>query len=250
MSLLWITATQHEAVRPIPSKEENLTSHMRDLVEHQRSWGGSLPHEQTPEEFGADRRSMWHGSPNGIAGMKVAHYGVHVGTYQAAKQALEARIGRRADGKDWDGTQEYGKTLIGGYRHGHGMEIPEGEARYPSGSAEYSSGHKIPLDVKPHLFPVRIIGGMTNPGSPHPDWHANGYMQAQIKQGRARNGYYYRNEGEDAGSISAVVPSGDHLATHEDFVRHVHGQALAHQERTGREHYLQVPQHNRERYGL
>lgn len=216
MSLLWVTAA-----KPIPTKGENLDEWVSRARSHWLTQLRGLPHEQTLDEFSEHPGVFWHGSPNGVAGMKQAHYGVHVGTQEAARQALEARIGRRADGQDWDGTQEYGKTLLGGYDHGYGSTEPAN--RYPSGRAEYSDGTKIPMDAKPNLFPVHIVGGMTNePHSAHPDWHANGYMQAQIKQGRARNGYYYRNEAEDSGSISAVVPSADHLATHEDFVRHAH----------------------------
>jgi hypothetical protein len=180
-----------------------------------------------------------------------AHYGVHVGSHLAAKQALEARIGRRHDGQDWDGSREYGKTRLGGYGHGYGVDAPEGH--YPTGQATYSGGVPIPLDARPSLFPVRITGGMTNaPHSPHPDWHANGYMSAQIKRGRARNGYYYENVGEDEGSISAVVPSAAHLATHEQFVRHVHHMVQAHNAHSGTEHHLTGTIHpeNVERYGL
>ena len=43
------------------------------------------------------------------------------------------------------------------------------------------------------------------------DTRANAQMAGQQKKGNARRGYYYQNDGEDAGSISAVVPSGDHL---------------------------------------
>jgi hypothetical protein len=154
---------------------------------------------------------FWHGSPNGSVGERVAAYGVHVGTYEAAKQALEARIGRRADGKDWDGTQEYGKTPVAGYRHGYGANAPV-EPHLPTGKATYSDGSPIPLDATPALLPVRIKGPMSNsPRTPHEDFKANGYMSAQLKRGRARSGYYYTNVGEDEGSISAVVPSADHL---------------------------------------
>lgn len=246
MSLLWKTALdQIEAARPIPTKPENIERWHRD-----RPFWASAPHEQTPEEFASNKDTYWHGSPNGVAGLKVAPNGLHVGTQEAARQALNARIGLRADGKDWDGSQEYGKTLLAGKKTladrghwptGYSVHAPD-EDHHPTGSAVYGvggPGSKVPLDVKPHLFPVRIVGGMSNPGDPHRDFHANGYMQAQIKQGRARNGYYYRNEGEDSGSISAVVPNADHLATHEDFVRH------AHATRPG-----SVPQHNLDRYGL
>ena len=39
--------------------------------------------------------------------------GIHIGTKLAATQALESRIGVPSDG-EWDGTREYGKTLLAG----------------------------------------------------------------------------------------------------------------------------------------
>lgn len=162
--------------------------------------GGSLP--------------MYHGSPSGD--LRGGHYGVHVGTKQAALEALNARIGTPVVG-EWDGTREYGKTLLagsatlfrrGGFPSGYANERGS-EDYFPTGDAVYSDGTKIPLTVKPTIFAVRIIGKMTNtPQTPHNDWKANGYMAGNVKKGRAKSGYYYVNEGEDAGSISAVVPPG------------------------------------------
>jgi hypothetical protein len=51
--------------------------------------------------------TFYHGSTDkNLAGKK----GIHIGTYKACKQALEARIGVPAEG-EWDGTREYGKTF-------------------------------------------------------------------------------------------------------------------------------------------
>lgn len=238
MSLLWIEA----AAKPIPTHEENLT-HAR-LHQSQRvngGWADQHFHEMDPEEFAAQHGTFWHGSPSGVEGLRVgAHYGIHVGTREAARQALEARIGRPAHG-DWDGTREYGRTLLSPSRHGYGMGAPP-EPHYPNGKALYSDGTPVPLTTKPHIFPVRIIGEMTNTTTtPHEDFKANGLMAGQIKRGTARRGYYYENVGEDEGSVSAVVPARSHLGTHEDFVRH----ALTHGH-LGRP----VPWHNLDRYGL
>jgi GNAT superfamily N-acetyltransferase len=187
------------------------------------------PHLQTPEEFANDPKTFWHGSPNGEIGRKVAHYGVHVGSYKAAKIALEARIGRRADGKDWDGTQEYGKTLLSNDYTTHDFDhetrvwtehTDHHEPSYPTEGAVYSDRSRSKLTDKPALFPLRITGEMSNtPQTPHEDYKANGYMQGQLKKGVAKRGYYYRNIGEDEGSISAVLPSRDHVKTHADFIR-------------------------------
>ena len=223
MSLTWKAAVEVEgAAKPLPTHAQNIASTMRTRHEG-LGWSGAKHfHEMTLDEFGANPQTMWHGSPAGVDGLNhVAHYGLHVGTREAAKQALEARIGRPAQG-EWDGTREYSKTLLTNHGHGYGYGAPK-EDHYPTGRATYSGGTPIPMNAKPHLFPVGIVGEMTNSRhDPHEDFRANGLMAGQIKRGTARRGYYYENVGEDSGSISAVVPGRAHLATHEDFVRHAH----------------------------
>ena len=156
--------------------------------------------------------TFYHGTPDERTWDQPhgAAYGLHVGTEESARQALNARIGRPLEG-DWDGTREYGKTLLSPYQTTGGernLEAP----RYPSGRATYSTGHQVPMDARPSIFPVRITGPMTNhPAVPMEDAQANGRMRAQITRGQARRGYFYRNTGEDEGSISAVVPSAAHL---------------------------------------
>lgn len=171
--------------------------------------------------FDYQNESYYHGTPDqSISGKK----GIHVGTLLAATQALEARIGVPAEGT-WDGTREYGKTLLAGKKRlkelsdirGYGVitgfncmgNIPE-ENYYPTQRTErakYSDGTEIPFDAKPKIFKVDIIGPMTNwAGKPHADNVANGLIKRQLNKGIAKSGYYYINDGEDSGSISAVVP--------------------------------------------
>jgi len=165
---------------------------------------------------------FYHGSTNkNFEGKK----GIHIGTKLAATQALQARIGVPAKG-EWDGTREYGKTLLAGKNSlkrkdkelGYfcetgfncGNDVPENDY-YPNQRNEratYSDGTQIPYNSKPVVFPVRIIGNMTNtPRNPHNDITANSLMVRNLKLGNARSGYYYVNDGEDSGSISAVVPN-------------------------------------------
>jgi hypothetical protein len=65
------------------------------------------------------------------------------------------------------------------------------------------------MDSKPIIFPVKIVGQMNNT----PNWGlksdvmANSLMMRGLKKGNVKNGFYYINDGEDAGSISAVVPN-------------------------------------------
>ena len=161
----------------------------------------------------------WHGSASGD--LRGGRTGLHLGTEQAAIDALEARIGIPADGQGWTGNREYGKTLLAGkhsmaqmgiYPTGINCDAPDDDY-YPTQPVEYPDGSIMPMTVRPAVRPYRIIGPMTNNiHSPHADFKANGYMAAQIKRyGRGKRGYYYTNVGEDEGSISAVVPDGTHL---------------------------------------
>lgn len=168
------------------------------------------------DHLNTDQFKWWHGSAYGGPTDTPGSTGVHVGTREAARQALHARIGRRADGKDWDGSQEYGKTLLAGYGSveklggsptGHVVDHGKGGDYYPD--PEKSS---TPLHLKPALFPVEIAGRMSNtPDRPHGDWQANGRMKGHLQRGTARSGYFYKNIAEDEGSVSAVVPGWGHL---------------------------------------
>jgi len=164
----------------------------------------------------------WHGSPSGE--LRGSRSGIHIGSRLAAKQALEARIGSRADGKDWDGTQSYGDTLLAGkdtlkkigvHETGfntHGITEDFYLKDHPEVKAKYSSGDLVPLQSKPNLFQVKLIGPMSNTvHTPYDDFKANGYMAASIKRGNAKKGFFYKNVSEDEGSISAVVPNAAHL---------------------------------------
>lgn len=149
--------------------------------------------------------------------------GIHIGTKLAATQALEARIGVPAIG-GWEGKTEYGKTLLAGKKtlqslekqgkwcmtgYNAGRDVPE-EDYYPTQRGEiatYSDGTKISMKCKPIVFPVKIVGPMSNSYTkPHGDMRANGMMIRALKAGNAKSGFYYKNIAEDEGSISAVVP--------------------------------------------
>lgn len=170
----------------------------------------------TNHHAGPEDGVWWHGTPSGD--LRGGAYGLHLGTHKAATEAVTARIGHPAEGV-WDGTREYGKTLLAGSKrlqergvYSTGYTVGNGEDHYPSGRATYSNGDPIPMDAKPDIFPARIVGPMTNtPDRPHSDARANGLMRGQITRGTAKRGFYYTNEGEDEGSISAVVPHHSHI---------------------------------------
>jgi hypothetical protein len=160
----------------------------------------------------------WHGTPSGeLVG---SHYGLHVGTQEAARQALTAKIGHPVEGS-WDGTRTHKDTLLAGqntlkargiFPTGYNCRAPDFDFyshQHPEGAPTFSDGTPILDHHKPDIFPVEITGPMTNrPHTPHEDFRANGYMKAAVKKGNPKRGYYYRNVGEDSGSISAVVPPG------------------------------------------
>jgi hypothetical protein len=165
----------------------------------------------------------WHGSPSGD--LRGSDYGLHLGTKQAASEALHSRIGVPAKG-EWNGEREYGKTKLAGKKTlrqidprgynltGHNVNAPDEDYfphQHPS-KPKYANGEEIPRNAHPSIKQYRLIGPMSNTRhNPHPDFKANGYMKAALKKGTARSGYFYKNQGEHAGSISAVVPNGKHI---------------------------------------
>lgn len=170
------------------------------------------PHQMTRDEFEAQPGTLFHGSPNGVVGMKVAKYGLHVGTKRAALEALSARVGSAGDRPTGATTARTTDAEL--------QDTLENTRRNPkmSGKASYSDGSKV-YAPDPKVIGGRVSGKMTNtPRTPHEDFKANGMMAGQLKRGRAKSGYYYQNVGEDAGSISAVLPSRDHFRTHEDHL--------------------------------
>ncbi len=163
--------------------------------------------------------TWYHGSPYGEPGRGP----IHVGTAQAAKEALEARIGIPADGKGWNGSREYGRTLLagmdtlaalakkgyhGGYPEtGVNCDAPK-EDYYPTArTSKNSDGSYVPLTARPAVYAYEIHGNMSNNTSfPTTDSRANA-MQKRLKN----QGTYYKNIGEDEGSVSAVVPNKNFL---------------------------------------
>lgn len=153
---------------------------------------------------------------------------VHVGSALAAKEALEARIGIPADGKGWSGDREYGKTLLAGQdtldklsKQGYpnnggflatGMNAAPPKKDYyigdrPGGAGVFNAKSRtpIPLDAKPNIGRYQIVGHMNNsPTRPATDSGAN--RAASSRKGMS-GGIYYKNIGEDVGSVSAVVPN-------------------------------------------
>jgi hypothetical protein len=180
----------------------------------------------------SDQTVYWHGSVN-VDDLRGGSTGLHLGTYEAARQALNARIGVPAEG-EWDGTRVYGETLLAGKKRmrelekqgryvmtGFNVDAPELDYYPPEGKLKYADGTLTPIGVTPDIRPFKLNTEMTNSrGNPHPDFKANGYMKASLKKGSAKRGFYYENVGEDSGSISVVVPNGDHVVPHDPNIFH------------------------------
>lgn len=170
---------------------------------------------------------FYHGATNKNLN---GRFGIHIGTKLAAKEALQAVIGVPAKG-EWDGTREYGKTLLAGKKRLERMnyifgydpiinfnateDVPE-EDYYPiqreKRATYFSNKELIPLNSKPIVFQVIIIGEMSNTyDEPISDKMANEMMNSNLKYEIIKQGYYYTNIWEDEGSISAVVPDGSFL---------------------------------------
>ena len=194
----------------------------KDSIDSSKKDSDNLKKER--EDKNKEFSGWWHGTADATLSGK---RGIHVGTHQAAKEALEAAIGVPADGKDWDGTVEYGKRLLAGRKTLAKPEFKYKNTGYNCGGAftssavpeedyyavdrkyraTFSDRTEVPFDVKPVMLRVEIIGKMTNsPGNPLADSRANGLMMRGIRAGNAKSGFYYENVGEDEGSISAVVP--------------------------------------------
>jgi len=176
-----------------------------------------------------DQTTYWHGSASGD--LRGGSSGLHLGTKEAARQALEARIGIPATG-EWDGTREYGKTLLAGRETQHRLNKEEGRNtgtganvgapehdyyptdRWTASTAflKYADGSPMPMDVKPNILPYKLDTEMTNTRDlTLGDTKANASMRANLTKGVAKRGFYYTNIGEDEGSISVVVPNGKHV---------------------------------------
>lgn len=159
-----------------------------------------------------DTNEWYHGSPSGD--LRGGISGLHLGTFKAAKEALESRIGIPVEG-EWDGKREYGKTMLCGkitlkekhiFPTGFNVDVPDNDfiPDKPPKHAQY-----LLLTMKPAIKKYKILCPMVNYiNSPYTDSAANARMKGLIKRGQGKRGIYYRNEGEDSGSISVVVPNG------------------------------------------
>jgi hypothetical protein len=178
---------------------------------------------------------VWHGSPSGD--LRGGTSGLHVGSLDAAETALNARIGVPAEGY-WDAGRRYADTYLMGdkalpewMKTGYNVTAPA-EHYLPEKMPTYSGGMSMSPDARPTIDPYRITGEMVNsPTNPYEDAAANARMKGSLTRGNARRGIFYRNEGEDEGSISAALPGPSHLEKIDiptDFQAWAEGGAVPH----------------------
>jgi 8-oxo-dGTP pyrophosphatase MutT (NUDIX family) len=190
---------------PLPPEQNYVNAHVKKY-----SKIGSY-HDHDPSED-----VWWHGTATGD--LRGGSYGLHVGTHKAATEAVTARIGHPVEG-EWDGTREYGRTLLAGkntlqqrgiYPTGHNMGVPDHD-HYPDPKGHFPHDSHVSPESKPNVFPLIIHGEMANtPHEPESDHVANTMMARQRGRENGR-GVYYRNVGEDAGSVSAALPHHTHI---------------------------------------
>ena len=166
-------------------------------------------HEMSRDEFEAQPGTMFHGNPTGNFNQEGGPQGFHVGSKQAATDAVVARAG------------------FGGYSDGSRIPAPFRGSRRPVDDPERPYTKSEAVAHPEHLRGGRIDSPMVNaPGNmgsygkgTHGDVMANVLVAAINKRGETmRQGIYYKNASEDAGSTSAVVPSRQSWKTHEDYI--------------------------------
>jgi len=142
-------------------------------------------HHQTPERFAQDPKTWWHGrvvtdSPKSRLGGGQGSEGFHAGTQAAARQRLGHNLKRR-------------------------------------GLAENKVGR---------MFPLRVTGPVEGPENIKSDMNKHVELGPQrygswggSSYGGRSTGYLYKNDVEDAGSISVGVPQRKgFMATHKEMV--------------------------------
>lgn len=157
------------------------------------------PHQQTREQFASDPRTWWHGRygeqlPR-TGTQKSA--GIHVGTEAAA------RIRQKALGTSTKTSASEKANPTGPIMRNYQGEVWLNAQGFPMRETQ-----KQPY----RFFPVRLAGPMTNtPETPAYDegnrWHPKSGIT------------FYRNDVEDRGSISALVPKRAQLQTHGDLIK-------------------------------
>lgn len=167
--------------------------------EKESSWHFAA--QLTLEEFEADPNTLWHGTPYGMMGEGP----IHIGTKRAAEEALRARMLGHGDyqgkppGTYWD----------------LGEPIPKEGFKKPWWKGEGEEYHQPP-GRNPRLIPVQLGVPASEHIYPDVDVEGDEFGWEEALRHAQEEAIAYRNEGEDAGSISYVVPHRGMLRAHPD----------------------------------
>lgn len=180
-------------------------------------------HEMTRDEFESQPGTFFHGHPTGNFNWDPdGRQGFHVGSKQAATDAVVARVGTSGKATIYAGGQRSGPTFPGKY-----VPVNDPERPYHKSEAvahpEHLRGGRI---VSPMVNGRNWLGRYGGHGNGYVgDMHDSGDVRANAKASeiitkgqKMRQGIFYENQAEDAGSISAVLPSRQSFKTHEDLI--------------------------------
>jgi len=178
-------------------------------------------HEMTRAEFEEQPGTYFHGHPTGNFNWEQppGHSGFHVGSKQAATDAVVARAGFSGRSTTYSNGMETGPTYPGRWEPVNDPDRPYVKSRKIA-HPEHLRGGRI---VSPMVNSPSTLGsyGKGTPGdmSHSGDVMANARATAIRTRGQTmRQGIYYMNVSEDAGSVSAVLPSRQSFKTHEDIL--------------------------------
>jgi hypothetical protein len=178
-------------------------------------------HEMTRDEFESQPGTFFHGHPTGNFNWEhpQGHSGFHVGTKQAATDAVVSRAGFSGKPVTYSNGMESGPTFPGSWEPVNDPERPYVKSRKIAHPEHVRAG-RIASPMVNHPGYLGSYGKGT-PGDMHDsgDVLANARATAIRSRGQQmRQGIYYMNASEDAGSVSAVLPSRQQFKTHEDHI--------------------------------
>lgn len=187
-------------------------------------------HEMTRDEFESLPGTFFHGHPTGNFNWDTTGrpQGFHVGTKQAATEAVVARVGTRGAPTTYSGGERSGPTFPGTVRPVDDPNRPYTRSEYVA-HPEHLRGGRIDAPMVNHPAYLGSYGkGDDGDMNGSGDVLANGKVAEINSKGRTmRQGIYYKNVAEDTGSVSAVLPSRQSFKTHEDYIVEARSRGLS-----------------------
>lgn len=181
------------------------------------------PHEMTKEQFERHPHTFWHASPSGTMGDGVIHFGTQKAAYEALTANLAGGCASHLSWQPGDGLEALRQETslphnhwMGGPKDWHGNYGFLAVRVCPSKVGEM-------LNVHDDLNWPFNNGDMQHSGDGFANETIRPYSKLLVEAGdldQGGTGYWYRNESEDTGSLSGVVPHKSWLWQHEHFIKH------------------------------